>query len=51
MASATPRGGSLTAAALSAARDALDERRLVGMDVPDLSTLAGMRSGTVGAAL
>jgi hypothetical protein len=36
---------------LSAALDALDERRLVGTDVPDLSTLAGTRSGTIGAAL
>jgi hypothetical protein len=38
-------------AALSAALDALDERRLVGTDVPDLSTLAGARSGTIGTAL
>jgi hypothetical protein len=51
VASAAPRGGSLAATALSAARDALDERRPVGMDVPDLSSLAGARSGTVGAAL
>jgi hypothetical protein len=50
-ASAAPRGGSLAAAALSAALDALDERHLVGTDVPDLSTLAGARSGTIGAAL
>jgi hypothetical protein len=49
--SAAPRGGSLTATMLSAALDALDERRLVGTDVPDLSTLAGTRSGTIGAAL
>jgi hypothetical protein len=49
-ASAAPRGISLATAALSAALDALDERRLVGMDVPDLSTLAGARSGTIGAA-
>jgi hypothetical protein len=51
VASVAPRGGSLAAAALSAARDALVEKRLVGTDVPDLSTLAGARLGTVGAAL
>jgi hypothetical protein len=51
VASAAPRGGSLAAAALSAALDALDEHRLAGTDVPDLSTLAGTRSGTIGAAL
>jgi hypothetical protein len=45
------RGGSLAAAALSAALDALDERHLVGTDVPNLSTLAGARLGTIGAAL
>jgi hypothetical protein len=50
-ASAAPRGGLLAAAALSAALDTLDEHRLVGTDVPDLSTLAGARSGTIGAAL
>jgi hypothetical protein len=48
--SAVGRSGSLATAALSTL-DALDERRLVGMDVPDLSTLAGARSGMVGAAL
>jgi hypothetical protein len=46
-----PRGGSLAATTLSAALDALDERRLVGTDVPELSTLAGARSGMIGAAL
>jgi hypothetical protein len=51
VASAAPHGGSLTTAALSTARDTLDERLLVGTDVPDLSTLAAVRSGTVGAAL
>jgi hypothetical protein len=51
VAPAEPRSGSLAATALSAAHDALDERRLVGTDVPDLSTLAGARSGTIGAAL
>jgi hypothetical protein len=45
------RGGSLAAAALSSALDALDERHLVGTDVPNLSTLAGARLGTIGAAL
>jgi hypothetical protein len=47
VAPAEPRSGSLAATALSAAHDALDERRLVGTDVPDLSTLAGVRSGTI----
>jgi hypothetical protein len=51
MATATLRGGSPVVAALSVARDALDERRLVGTDVPDLSALAGARSGTVCATL
>jgi hypothetical protein len=46
-----PCSGSLAAAALSVARDALDERRLMGMDEPDLSALTGTRSGTVGATL
>jgi hypothetical protein len=36
---------------LAAARDTLDERRLVGTDASDLSTLAGARGGTVGATL
>jgi hypothetical protein len=39
------------AAMLAAARDALDERRLVGTGVSVLSTLAGARGGTVGATL
>jgi hypothetical protein len=38
-------------AVLPAARDALDERRLVGTATSDLSTLAGARGGTVGATL
>jgi hypothetical protein len=38
-------------AVLVAARDALDERRLVGTAVSVLSTLAGARGGTVGATL
>jgi hypothetical protein len=41
----------LLAAAVLSALDTLDERRLVGTDVPDHSTLAGVRSGTIGAAL
>jgi hypothetical protein len=49
VASVASCGGSLTAVALHAARNALDERCLVGTDVPD--TLAGARSGTIGAAL
>jgi hypothetical protein len=36
---------------LAAARDALDERCLVGTAVSVLSTLAGVRGGTVGATL
>jgi hypothetical protein len=50
-ASAAPCGGLLAAASLFATLNALDERRLVGMDVLDLSTLAGVRSGTIGANL
>jgi hypothetical protein len=46
---AVPCGGSLVAAALSTARGALDDCRLVGTDVSDLSSLAGERAGTVGA--
>jgi hypothetical protein len=38
-------------AALAAARDALDERRLVGTTVFVLSTLASARGGMVGATL
>jgi hypothetical protein len=36
---------------LAAARDALDERRLVGTTASVLSTLADARGGTVGASL
>jgi hypothetical protein len=50
VASTAGRGGSLAVATLSAL-DALDERRLVGTDVPDLSILAGVSSGMIGAAL
>jgi hypothetical protein len=49
---AAPREPLLAAVAvLPAARDALDERHLVGMVASDLSTLAGARGGTVGATL
>jgi hypothetical protein len=41
-----PCGGTPVAAALQAARGALDERRLIGTDVSDLSALAGARAGT-----
>jgi hypothetical protein len=51
VAAAVPRGGSPVTAALPVARGALDERRLVGTDAPDLSALAGARAGTVGATL
>jgi hypothetical protein len=51
-AAAAPCEPSLTAVAvLPAARDALDEHRLVGTAASDLSTLAGSRGGTVGATL
>jgi hypothetical protein len=51
-AAAAPSEPSLTAVAvLPAARDALDEHRLVGTAASDLSTLAGARGGTVGATL
>jgi hypothetical protein len=50
--SAAPRESPLTAVTvLAAARDALDERHLVGTAASDLSTLAGARGGTVGATL
>jgi hypothetical protein len=49
---AAPRESSPTAdVVLAAARDALDERRLMGTAASDLSTLAGARGGTVGATL
>jgi hypothetical protein len=50
-ATAVPRGGSVVATVLPAARGALDERCLVGTDASDLSALAGARAGTVGATL
>jgi hypothetical protein len=50
--SAAPRESPLaTVVALAAARDALDERRLIGTAAFALSTLAGVRGGTVGATL
>jgi hypothetical protein len=51
VAAAVPCGGSLAAAVLPVAHDALDERRLMGTDTSDLSALAGAREGTVGATL
>jgi hypothetical protein len=51
VATVVPRGGSLVAAVLLAARGALDERRLVGTDAFDLSALSDARAGTVGATL
>jgi hypothetical protein len=50
--SAAPRESPLAAVAvLAVARDALDERRLVGTVASVLSTLAGASGGTVGATL
>jgi hypothetical protein len=49
LATATLRESSPVVATLPAARGALDERRLVGTDASDLSTLAGASAGTVGA--
>jgi hypothetical protein len=48
-ATSVPRGGSVAAATLPSDRGALDERRLVGTDASNLSALAGVREGTVGA--
>jgi hypothetical protein len=50
-ATTVPRGGSVVAAALPAARGALDEHRLMGTDASDLSASAGVRAGTVGTTL
>jgi hypothetical protein len=51
-AAAAPREPSLAAVAmLPAARDTLDEHRLVGTTASDLNTMAGARGGTVGATL
>jgi hypothetical protein len=51
VATAVSHGGSPIAAALDAARGALDERRLIGTDASDLSTLAGAREGTISVTL
>jgi hypothetical protein len=51
VATAASCGGSLAAVALSTARSALDERRLMGTDASNLSALAGARAGTVSATL
>jgi hypothetical protein len=49
---ATLRGGSLVAATvLPVTLGALHEHRLLGTDASDLSALAGVRGGTVGATL
>jgi hypothetical protein len=51
-AAAALRRPSLAAVAvLPTARDALNERRLVGTAASDLNTLVGARGGTVGATL
>jgi hypothetical protein len=50
-ATAVSRDGSPVAAALTAARGALDERRLVITGAPDLSALAGARAGKIGITL
>jgi hypothetical protein len=50
-ATVVPRGASVVATTLPAARGALDERRLVGTDASDLSALAGARAGMVDATL
>jgi hypothetical protein len=48
---ATLRESSPVVATLPVVHGALDERRLVGTDASDLSTLAGASAGTVGATL
>jgi hypothetical protein len=50
-ATTTSRDGSPIAAALTAAHDALDERRVVITGGPYLSALAGARAGTIGVTL
>jgi hypothetical protein len=50
VASVAPHGSPLAAVAvLATARDALEERRLVGTAMSVLNTLAGARGGMVGA--
>jgi hypothetical protein len=51
VATAVSRGGSPVATALATAHVALNDCRLVGMDVSDLSALAGARAGMVGMGL
>jgi hypothetical protein len=51
VATVVPRGCSLVATALAAARGDLDDHRLVGTVVSNLSTWAGARAGTVGVTL
>jgi hypothetical protein len=51
VATGVSRGGSPVAAALTAASVALDKRRLVGTEASDLSTLTGVRAGTVSVTL
>jgi hypothetical protein len=46
VAMAVGRGGPPVATVPPAARGTLDERRLIGTDVTDLSALAGVRAGT-----
>jgi hypothetical protein len=50
VATAVSRGGSPVAAALTATRVALDERRLVNTVTSNLGTFVGARAGTVGVA-
>jgi hypothetical protein len=51
VATAASRDGSPIAAALAIVHDAHDERRLVVTGAPDLSTLAGVRAGTIGITM
>jgi hypothetical protein len=51
VATAVSHDGSPVAAALAAARGALDERRLVITGAPDLTALAGARARTIGVTL
>jgi hypothetical protein len=51
VATAASRDSSPTAAALTAACDALDECRLIIMGTPDLSALAGARAGRIDVTL
>jgi hypothetical protein len=51
VATTVARGGSPVAALLPATRGALDDCRLIGTDMSDLSALAGARAGTTDAIL